>query len=172
MFNDFVGGIHMIEAWQVREVLRPRFGSALMDEPGAADRTAGLLNSYASYKDTFADMASRVEDTLFNMLYDHLGPSMTVRIDNGATRRIHTSELKDAADDVMGVLFDQMKVYSVNYDAIHTYCIESGSASAMRILYLRYRDFLPESERKIIARIIRDSRPKEDWESWLNPADL
>ena len=108
----------MIEAWQVREVLRPRFGSALMDEPGAADRTAGLLNSYASYKDTFADMASRVEDTLFNMLYDHLGPSMTVRMDNGVTRRIHTSELKDAADDVMGVLFDQMKVYSVNYDAI------------------------------------------------------
>ena len=162
----------MIEAWHVREVLRPRFGSALMEEPGVTDMIVALLNSYASYKDTFADMALRVEDTLFNMLYDHLGPSMTVRMDNSGTRRIRTSELKDASDDVMGLLFDQMKVYSVNYESIHSYCIESGSVSAMRVLYTRFRDFLPDSERRIIARIIHDSRPNEEWESWLDLSDL
>ena len=162
----------MIEAWQVREVLRPRFGSALMDEPGVADRAAGLLNSYASYTDTFTGMAARMEDVLFNMLYDHLGPSMTVRMDNGISRRVKTAELKDAADDVMGVLFDRLKVYSVSYESIHAYCMESGSYSAMRVLYTRYRDFLPDTERKIIARIVRDSRPRTDWESWIDPDDL
>lgn len=162
----------MIEAWHVREVLRPRFGSALMDEPGVADRAAALLSSYASYKDTFESMAARVEDALFNSLYEHLGPSMTVRMDNGTTRRIKTAELKDAADDVMGILFEQLKVYSVSYEALHAYCMECGSVSAMRVLYLRYREFLPESERKIIARIVRDSRPRAQWESWVDPADL
>ena len=161
----------MIEAWHVRESLRPRFGSALMDTPGVADRAADLLRSFASYKDTFADLALRMEDVLFNMLYDHLGPSMTVRMDNGSVRRIRTAELKDAADDVMSVLFDSLKVYSVNYETIHTYCLEHGSWSAMRILYTRYRDFLPESERAAIAKIARDSRPKTDWETWLDPSD-
>lgn len=162
----------MIEDWHIREVLRPRFGSALLDEPGITDRTAALLRSYASYKDTYADMASRLEDTLFNMLYDHLGPSMTARMDDGTTRRIRTAELKDAADDVLGILFDQLRVYSVHYDSIHAYCMEYGSFSAMRVLYTRYRDFLPVSERKIIARIVRSSRPAADWESWIDPADL
>lgn len=161
----------MIETWHVREVLRPRFGSALVDEPGVPDRAADILRSYAAYKDTFADIASRVEDSLFNMLYDHLGPSMSVRMDDGSSRRIKTAELKDAADDVMGVLFGQLKVYSVNYESLHTYCMESGSFSAMRVLYTRYQDFLPEEERKIIARIIRDSHPESDWKSWLNPDD-
>ena len=161
----------MIESWHVREVLRPRFGSALMDTPGVPDPAAALLRSYASYKDTFADLAGRLEDVLFNTLYEHLGPSMTVRMDDGSTRRVRTAELKDAADDVMGILFGQMKVYSVNYDSLHAYCMESGSFSAMKTLYTQYGAFLPDSERKIMARIIRDSRPREQWESWLDPAD-
>ena len=162
----------MIEPWQVREVLRPRFGSHLADEPGVPDRVAALLRSYAAYKDTFANLAARVEDALFNTLYEHLGPSMTVRMDNGTSRRVKTVELKDAADDIMGILFEQMKVYSVSYDSLHSYCMESGSFSAMRILYIRFRDFLPDSERKIIARIIRDTHSRADWESWLDPSDL
>ena len=97
---------------------------------------------------------------------------MTVRMDNGTTRRVKTAELKDAADDVMGILFDRLKVYSVSYDAIHAYCMECGSYSAMRVLYIRYKDFLPESERRIIARIIRDSRSRAEWESWIDPSDL
>ena len=162
----------MIEAWRVREALRARFGSALVDEPGVPDRAAALLSSYAAYKDTFSDMAARVEDVLFNALYDRLGPSMAVRMDDCTSRRIRTAELKDAADDVMGVLFESLKVYSVNYDALHAYCMETGSYAAMRVLYTQYQELLPAEERKIIARIIRDSRPRAEWESWINPADL
>ena len=162
----------MIESWHVREVLRPRFGSALMDTPGVPDAAAALLRTYAGYKDTFADLAARLEEVLFNTLYEHLGPAMSVRMDDGTTRRVRTAELKDAADDVMGVLFDQLKVYSVNYDSLHTYCMESGSFSAMRTLYTRYTDFLPDSERRIIARIVRDTHPQSQWESWLNPQDF
>ena len=161
----------MIENWHVREALRSRLGSALVDEPGIPDRAADVLRSYAPYKDTLAGLAVRVEDALFNTLYERLGPSMTVRMDDGTTRRVRTAELKDAADDVMGVLFDRLKVYSVSYDALHAYCMECGSFTAMRTLYCRFGDFLPESERKIMARIIRDSRPRAVWENWLDPED-
>ena len=161
----------MIESWHVREALRPRFGSALADVPGIWDGAASMLQNYAPYKDTFTDLAARLEDLLFNTVYEQLGPSMGARMDDGSVRRIRSAELKDAADDVMGVLFDRLKVYSVNYDSIRRYCMDTGSFSALRVLYTRYADFMSASERKLIARIIRDSRPREAWESWLDPED-
>ena len=157
----------MIESWHIREALRSRLGSSLVDEPGFADPLAVLLRSYASYKDTFAGLASRVEDRLFNMLYDRLGPAMSVCMNDGTLRRVRTSELKDAADDVMGVLFDSLKVYSVSFDALRSYVMESGSFAAMRTLYIRYGNFLSADERKMLSRVIREARPRSDWEEWL-----
>ena len=161
----------MIESWHVREALRSRFGSVLADTPGIWNRTASLLQGYAPYRDTFDSLASRLEDMIFNTLYEQLGPSMGARMDDGSVRRIRTAELKDAADDVMGVLFDSLKVYSLTYDSLHEYCMSTGSFAAMRVLYTRYADFMPVPERKIIARIIRDSRPRSEWESWIDPED-
>ena len=73
----------MIEAWHVREALRSRFGSALVDQPGIWDRAASLLQRYAPYRDTFEDLAARLEDVIFNTVYEQLGPSMGARIDEG-----------------------------------------------------------------------------------------
>ncbi len=161
----------MIESWHIREVLRSRFGSALVDIPGIWDRSASLLQNYAPYRDTFAGLAARLEDVLFNTVYEQLGPSMGAQMDDGTVRRIRSAELKDAADDVMGVLFDRLKVYSVTYDSLHEYCMSAGSFAAMRVLYTRYQEFMPAPERKVLARVIRGSRPREDWESWLDPED-
>ena len=161
----------MIESWHVREALRSRFGSALVDIPGAWDRAAALLQGYAPYKDTFADLAARLEDVLFNAVYEQLGPSMGARMEDGSVRRIRSAEMKDAADDVMGVLFERLKVYSVNYEALHEYCMTTGSFAAMRVLYTRYKEFMPPAERKIFARVIRDARPRGQWEEWLDPED-
>ena len=162
----------MIEAWHIREALRFRFGSALADVPGIWDRTAAVLHNYAPYRDTFEDLAVRLEDALFNTLYEQLGPSMAVRMDDGTVRRIRTAELKDAADDVLGVLFNELKVYSVTYNLLHDYWLSAGSFAAMRVLYRRFGEFMPEGDRRILARIIRESRPRAEWETWLDPEDL
>jgi len=161
----------MIEPRQVREVLRSLFGSSLADDPGFAEGAAAVLRSYASYKDSFGSLASRMEDYLFNALYERLGPSMTARMDGGGIRRILTSELPGAADEVMGVFFDSLKVYSVNYDALHTYCMQTGSFSGFRTLLTRFGDLMPLSERRTIARMIRGSYPRERWEAWLKEDD-
>ena len=111
----------MIEAWHVREALRSRFGSALVDQPGIWDRTASLLQRYAPYKDTFESLAAQLEDSVFNAVYEQLGPSMGARMEDGSVRRIRSAEMRE--------------------------------------------------ERKIIARVIRDTRPREQWEEWLDPED-
>ena len=158
----------MIESWHVREALRSRLGSALVDEPGFAEPLADLLRSYASYKDTYASLAARIEDKLFNMLYDQLGSAMAARMNDGSLRRIHSSEFKDAADDVMGVFFDQLRVYSVNFEALQAYVMESGSFNAMRTLYTKYGEWLSADEKRVLARVIRDARPQAEWEEWLS----
>ena len=154
--KQFFGGISMIESWHVREALRSRFGSALADIPGVWDRAAALLQNYAPYRDTFSGLAARLEDVLFNTVYEQLGPSMGAQMDDGTVRRIRSAELKDAADDVMGVLFENLKVYSVTFHSLHEYAMKAGSLSAMRILYTRYAEFMTEPEREIIARVLRD----------------
>ena len=161
----------MIEAWHVREALRSRFGSALVDRPGIWEKAAALLRDFAPYRDTFSDLAASLEDVLFNTVYEQLGPSMGTQMDNGVVRRIRSSEFRDASDDAMGVLFDHLKVYSVTYDSLHQYCMDTGSFSAMRVLYTRYAGFMSPAERKIYARIIRDARPRNQWEGWLDPED-
>ena len=100
----------MIESWHVREALRSRFGSALVDRPGIWDKTASLLQNYAPYRDSFEGLAAKVEDAVFNAVYEQLGPSMGAVMEDGSVRRIRAAEMKDAADDVMGVLFDSLKV--------------------------------------------------------------
>ena len=164
----------MIEAWHVREALRSRFGSALVDQPGIWDRTASLLQRYAPYKDTFESLAAQLEDSVFNAVYDLVAfdaGACQARMEDGSVRRIRSAEMRDAADDVLGVLFDRLKVYSVNYEALHEYCMATGSFAALRVLYTRYAEFMSPEERKIIARVIRDTRPREQWEEWLDPED-
>ena len=123
----------MIEAWHVREALRSRFGSALVDQPGIWDRAASLLQHYAPYRDTFEGLAAQLEDVIFNTVYEQLGPSMGARMEDGSVRRIRSAEMKDAADDVMGVLFDSLKVYSVNYDALHE---SQAAAPCQEVIFL------------------------------------
>ena len=135
----------MIEAWHVREALRSRFGSALVDQPGIWDRTASLLQRYAPYKDTFESLAAQLEDSIFNAVYEQLGPSMGARMEDGSVRRIRSAEMRDAADDVLGVLFDRLKVYSVNYEALHEYCMATGSfVWAARMFYFQTGTFIPK----------------------------
>ena len=146
----------MIDILSVEETLRPRLGTRLAETPAIAEPLCGLLRDYASYRASFAELAAQLEDALFNLLYDQLGSGMTVRMDDGSTRRIRTSELREIADDLMGVLFENLKVYSVTFHSLHEYAMKAGSLSAMRILYTRYAEFMTEPEREIIARVLRD----------------
>ena len=158
----------MIEAQQIQDALSPRLGSMLAGAPGFVDPALALLQSFSPQHDTFQELASRLEDVLFNAIYEHLGPGMSARMDDGTCRRIRLAELPEIADDAMGVLFDSPKVYSVSYEALHAYCMKTGSFSAMRCLYLRYESLMSPEERQVLSRIIRGSFPAERWRSFLD----
>ena len=158
----------VIEAGQIQEALRLRFGSALTGNSSIFEPAAELLRQYSPHHLTFHQLAVQLEEVLFNILYEQLGPGMSVLLDDGTRRRVRMAELPEAVDDVMGVLFDSLSVYSVSCEALRDYSMETGSFSAMRCLYLHYADLMSPEERRVLARVIRGSFPPDRWRSWLN----
>ncbi len=147
----------MTEVRLVRDALRPRLGSALVESPGFSEGACALLNGWAPYKESFQELLPRLEDYLFNAMYDRLGPGMTLRTDGGERRHFSMSELEDTADDLLGALLFSLKPWSVNYQRIHDYWIATGSLAAMRCLFLQYGDTLPAEEKQMIGKYLREN---------------
>ena len=126
---------------QVAQALRPYLGTPLVTETSLCAHLAQVINAYAPYRDSFEDLARRVEKCLFDELYTILGAQMILRLDDGRLIRIRMRELPELADEAMGALFEGMKVYSVNYDNLKDYAMRCGSLSAMRVLYQKYAEF-------------------------------
>lgn len=156
-----------VTTYSVKCVLRPYLGSDMVDATPIAEEAAHVLRSYAPYRDTLEELAQRLSNVLFDVLYSVLGPRMTVRLDGGEIIRIRMQDLPDVADAVLGALFDSMTVYSVNFQTLKDYSLRTGSLSAMRVLYQKYDDFQSKEEKALMARIIRDNHPPFLYESWL-----
>ena len=152
---------------QVAEVLRPYLGTPLVEETPLCEGAARVINAYAPYRDTLADLAGQLERYLFDALYTLLGAQMTVRLDDGRLVRIRMRELPELADEALGAMFDGMRVYSVNYDNLNEYAMRAGSLSAMRVLYQKYADFQTSEERALMVRIIRERYPAWRYALWL-----
>lgn len=156
-----------VTAEQVAQALRPSLGSAVLEQTGLCEGAARLLKRFAPYRETLEELAQRVESYLFDTLYGYLGDDMTVKTDSGELRRIRMRELPQLADDVMGVLFDSMQVYSITY-------IKAQGLLPARRFPERHAGTLPEvrrlqppEEKELIARIIRDNYPPERYAAWL-----
>jgi len=151
----------------VENVLRPWLGSYVVNLSPIAPEAAHLLRSYAPYREDFEGLHKRLESFLFNALHQILGSSMTVTRDDGAIARIYVADLAYIADDLMGVLFDSLSVYSVNFEALKAHSMQTGSLNAMRVLYQKYDAFQPPEEKELIARVIRENHPKWRYAHWL-----
>lgn len=154
-------------AGSVRDALRLRLGSAVAEYPGFSEGVLRILRGYVSSRDTFHDLSLRMEDYLFNALYDCLGPAMTLPLDGGMSRRFLMSELPAAADEALFPLFEALSPSAAQYARLHDYWMSSGSPSALRALLLNYRDYLPPEESALMERIIRENVPVALQDTWL-----
>ena len=157
----------MIQADSVREALRRCLGSVLADD-ALVEGVRRVLEHYRPGKDTYSDLAGQMEHFLFNSLYDRLGPGMSFRSDDGCRRRILLSDLPLLADQMLFPLFEGLKPWSVDYERLYAWWMESGSWSAMFALILVFRDFLPAQDRLVISRVIRENVPPRLWPAGLS----
>ncbi len=158
----------MIQADPIREALRRCLGSVLEDD-ALVEGIRRVLEDFHPGKDTYSDLAGRMEHFLFNSLYDRLGPGMSFRSDDGSRCRILLSDLPLLADQMLFPLFMGLKPWSVDYERLYAWWMETGSWSAMFALMLVFRDFLPPQDRLVISRVIRENVPVRLWPAGLSP---
>lgn len=144
----------VIRTSDVRRALRPWLGSDMVEGTDVAEQAAQALRSFAPYRDSFETLAERVANALFNALYTVLGPSMTVRLDDGRMVRIRIGDLPVIADACLYALFCGLTVYSVTYQNLKEYAMRAGSISAMQVLCEKYDEFQSPQEKELMERVI------------------
>ena len=152
----------------VRNALRNCFGSSLAEDAAMAEGVSQVLDAFVPGRESFADLSRRMEDYLFNALYERLGPGMALRMKDGTTARIRLSDLPRLADEMLYPFFASLKPWSVHYERLHAWWMESGSFSAMRALYLHFSDFLPDQDRLLIERVVRENVPAARQAAWFD----
>ncbi|MBQ9212098.1 MAG: hypothetical protein IJ153_10415 [Clostridia bacterium] len=161
----------MVSVNRVQAALRPRFGDALLRDPGFAEAVVQALSSFDPLRESLSALALRLEDVLFNAVYDRVGPGMTYPLPDGSSRRLLMSDLSAAADEALFPLFDSWAPSRESYDLLHAYWMDAGSFSAMRALYLNFDAFLPAAEKEYIQRIVRENLPPALLDSWFSRKD-
>lgn len=152
---------------RIRETVRKNFGTAIAEETNLTDRAAWLLGLYVPGKTDADELAGRLERLLFDDLYAALGPGMTVTERDGMKKRIHLNEIADTADELMGLLMEDIRVSPAGYGIVRAYYMKSGSFHAMRVLYTRYGDYLGNGEKQLMEKMIRKDYPESKWKEWI-----
>jgi len=152
---------------KVINVLRPWLGPVILDHTSLAREAAHLLRQYSPFRKSLDELRDEIENHIFNALHRHLGVSMSVRFENGSVKRIFIRDIEIITDDLMGVLFDSLSVYSVNYELLNAYALSHASLSSLRVLYQRFSEWMSEAERQKLVSVITDTYPPERYKAWL-----
>lgn len=156
-----------IREYDVMEALRPWLGTAIVQNTAVAREAATVLRRYSPYRQSLDELRDELESGLFHLLHKTLGVSMTVRLDDGNLRRILVKDLEPMTDDLMGVLFDSLSVYSVTYELLNAYALSHESLASLRVLYQKYSDMMSPPERSMILSIIQSVYPPDRYRRWL-----
>lgn len=151
----------------VVDVLRPWLGSAFLAATDTAAQLTETLRGYSPFHQSLDDLRDVLDKQLFHLLHTHLGVSMSVQLDSGRIVRIMVRTIEPITDDLLGVLFDSLSVYSVNYEMLNRYALTHESLSSLRVLFQKYRGMMSEDEVEMIVYMIKRTYPKERYGHWL-----
>lgn len=150
---------YSIRTAEVQRVFRPVLGGRLTSETWLCERVAELLRGYRPSRTTMDGLCAQLKNLIFGELYELLGTQMLLQMDNGAVRRIMLRDVDFLVDEAAGVLLDVMAPPEITLEGLRAFAMERGSLAAMRVLLERYDDALPEMEKEMLRRIIRENHP-------------
>ena len=99
----------------------------------------------------------QLNEVLQNSLIRHLrrvlGSQLLIR-DGIRWRRIRTSDLEDAADRLVGLVFTALPENVSNYELVRDWAFRTGSISAMDCLTKRFANCQTHEEQAAIAKVL------------------
>lgn len=144
---------------EVRRVLQPVLGTRFVTETALCEHAAEILRRHQPGRETPGALQHQLKEQIFADLYELLGYQMQLRLENGAVRRILLRDVDFMVDECVGVLLDVMQPPDISLEGLRAYAMQEGSLSAMRVLLERFGGLLPQMEREMLERIIRENHP-------------
>lgn len=148
-----------IRTVDVRQAMRPVLGVRFTEETPLCDQAAELLRAYRPSRMTMNDLYRQMKNGIFGCLFELLGHQMLLRLDNGAVRRILLQDVDYLVDQAVGVLLEAMPPADLPMEQLRAHAMDRGSLAAMRLLLTRYDNALPEMEKEMLRRILRENSP-------------
>lgn len=151
----------------VERVLRPWLGTFFLTSNTFSNSVAQKLQEYAPYRQTLESLHEEMESFILRGVNRVTGGSMQVILDNYHTVRLSLHDIEWMTDDVMGVLFDRLTPFSMNFIKLNDYALHVESLAAMRVLYQKYASFFTEEEFRFLVDMIQKTYPRHRYEAWL-----
>ena len=157
----------LLKKSDVERVLRPWVGSLFLNAHPLAQQVTEKLSNYAPYRQDLKSLRDELEVLLITRLNSFTGGSLTVILDNYRGRRLGQAAIDGMADDLMGVVFEQMTPFSANFIKINDYSLRNESLNALRVLYQKYASYYSEPELAFMIAMIKNIYPEERYRAWL-----
>ena len=141
------------------ELLRTGLGGetlALCPElPYAVNRLAMYFGRTA---DSPTVLLRRIDSEIFNAVYAVTRGSMLVRLDDGRVARVSAAQIRDLADRLLALAYEDKRENEVLRDALFDLS-RAGSFAAMRVLCARFS--LDEEERAYLTQVLIENDQAE-----------
>lgn len=152
----------------VEQVLRPWLGTLFLSSNTLAEGVAQKLKEHAPYRQTLETLRTEIESYMITNLNRLTHGDMRVMLDNYRTVRLSLQDILWMTDDVMGVLFDRLTPFSMNFEKLSDYALHVESLAAMRVLYQKYASFFSEEEYRFLIKMVKKTYPAYRYEAWLD----
>ena len=156
---------YSIRTSDVRRALSPVLGVRFTEETPLCEQAAELLRSYRSSRMTMEELCRQMKNVIFGSLFELLGHQMLLRLESGVVRRILLQDVDFMVDQAVGVLLGAMEPPEITLEWLRSFAMERGSLAAMQLLLTRYDHALPEMEKEMLRRILRENHPAASFSS-------
>ena len=162
----------MISPDTVMQTLLPFLGSDYLAGKGAlCTRLAALLHAFWPERDTLPHLAQQLDNLLFMAVREDTGGRMALLMDSGQLIRLRMNDFALMADELLYLLLENLPKTGQNQALIREYSMRSGSLSALRALYLLYRDMQEPEETETLRRVITSCHEPWRFRPWMDAGE-
>ena len=144
---------------RIEAILRAHLGGELTVRcPELVYAVNQLLVRYMRTDATLPVLWRQIDSAVFNAVYTGTGKTMVVVMDDGARRRVTSEAIRDLADRLLALAYENLPVSPTLQDALFDFARE-GSFAAMRELVRRFP--MDEFERSCYVQVLEENEQLE-----------
>ena len=161
----------MIELESIAQTLRPWLGDELVNRmPRVLTEAQRRLSTFTAGRDDLAELEQSLEGLMYTAVRRETGAAFLVTLEETEPRpnwEVEPDDFAVIADELMWLLFERFPIDARHLMLLRDYSMRASSLSAIRALYLRFREYETLDELKALRRVARGSYPAYRWQSWL-----